>query len=692
MKSATHAFGPGIWTDAFGLVYFLLMYLPGVGQLQARPARPRSGAAVAEGAPDCHARPRRNLAATPCPSLHHTAAPRQARTPTWPFLLEAHRKGSVGVSHGRQRERESKSFLRNRMSAAVADSGGDGDVRGVSPEPGTIDEAAEAEDEDGEEMSALSPLLEPANREAAIHIKAYEAKLESQGGGAVKAEGSTGVTTISFSISAGEGPNIIIRNVLGKIVANLALAKEWNGAGAMQIIDGIADEGHRIGAYYLVRAPRHRRRHPRRHRHLLDQLQRVLHRLRPLQVRAMGIVFYESLFPSLALKLGERWLAAMNNDKAAKARCPRPPRPRPLLAFVHARGRCLHPHSDFTARQTCETKPAAYFPTPALPAPRTWASSTRRPTSSRCSHTTTRRDAPHALASSSRSCGPLATSPRPPRRAQARPEIRYVRYVASLFPMLNAFTVPIDALFDKVHAPPPRRHCPPLSPPPIARASSHGPCSALAAISARPPQALGLPFLSSVGYDAAVRVVATRLNLDPASPPPAGALKNVTSSDREAIVEDLAKVVGVTDHHACVTLLRQVPPAAPRRHLAAVSLQLLPPPRTLLRRHLPLPLHNRLHLRLHLRLHIQKTAPPPAPPLPPPPPRPPPPPPLPRRCCTTFSKESRRPRRSASSSKTQSIPSPPPSTSASAAPPRPTPASPAPRARRCRPDAAAAGA
>ena len=93
-----------------------------------------------------------------------------------------------------------------------------------------------------------------------------------------------GLTVVMFSISAGEGANIILRNMLGKIASNLSLQREAAGL-AWNIVDGFADEGHRMGAYYLM--------------------------------RAVSIAFYEALHPLLALKLATSWLNGMNKHEFA---------------------------------------------------------------------------------------------------------------------------------------------------------------------------------------------------------------------------------------------------------------------------------------------------------------------------------------------------------------------------------------
>jgi len=103
-------------------------------------------------------------------------------------------------------------------------------------------------------------------------------------------EECNGQTTVSFSISASEGRNIILRNLIGKVAANLELKKRvWNDQSApatpMQIIDGFADEGHRVGAYYLM--------------------------------RAVSVAFYVAMPPSTALKIANLWIKAMNSHKSA---------------------------------------------------------------------------------------------------------------------------------------------------------------------------------------------------------------------------------------------------------------------------------------------------------------------------------------------------------------------------------------
>jgi len=105
------------------------------------------------------------------------------------------------------------------------------------------------------------------------------------------APSSNGVSVVSFSISAGEGRNIILRNLVGKVAANLSLRiQTWHQgdeppATPMQMLDCFADEGHRIGAYYLM--------------------------------RAVSVCFYLAMPPPVALKLASRWVLAMNKHESA---------------------------------------------------------------------------------------------------------------------------------------------------------------------------------------------------------------------------------------------------------------------------------------------------------------------------------------------------------------------------------------
>ena len=85
-----------------------------------------------------------------------------------------------------------------------------------------------------------------------------------------------GLSAILFSISAAEGVNTIVRNTLGKIAANLKLASDFSHVNGWYVIDGFADEGHRIGAYYVY--------------------------------RAMCITFYQVMLPMNAMRLASAWL------------------------------------------------------------------------------------------------------------------------------------------------------------------------------------------------------------------------------------------------------------------------------------------------------------------------------------------------------------------------------------------------
>lgn len=366
----------------FGLLYFLLMYLPGTGQIQAR-------------------------------------------IPQWSVLLDAYRKGAIKERTGIERAREEKRMLqeitqRNRgakvgvapessgRSSSGAKDGGD-ELKGSDLVEEAIEEGAENEyDEDSLSVGSHEQvrLLTRAEREAAIHERALEA--EQQVEAAALPSSSVGATAIAFSITAGEGVNILIRNLLGKIVANLALAKEWSGVQAVSVVDGIADEGHRIGCYYLV--------------------------------RAMSVVFYECFFPSVALQLGERWLSAMNAHASA----------RDVTTFDKADVFCMLSEDD-----------------------------------------------------------------------QARAEIRYLRFIASLFKTLNTFTRPVDLLFDR---------------------------------------ALSLPFLSKPGYTAASRVIRARLGVAEGTgfDPSPDAVARLLGEESDAAITEVAEAIGVHDHHAASVLLRKI--------------------------------------------------------------------------------------------------------------------------------------
>jgi len=95
-----------------------------------------------------------------------------------------------------------------------------------------------------------------------------------------------GMTTVMFSVSAGEGRNIVLRNFIGKIAANLSLMSNLpQPDSTLQFIDAFADEGHRLGAYYLQ--------------------------------RAVCIAFYEAMSRPVALQVAKQWLDAMNSCEQA---------------------------------------------------------------------------------------------------------------------------------------------------------------------------------------------------------------------------------------------------------------------------------------------------------------------------------------------------------------------------------------
>ena len=94
------------------------------------------------------------------------------------------------------------------------------------------------------------------------------------------------------SVSAGEGRNIILRNLVGKVAANLNLiieTKSKSGHGPpntnLQVLDAFADEGHRICAYYLC--------------------------------RAISTAFYEAMPEPVAHKIANTWVKEMNKIDAA---------------------------------------------------------------------------------------------------------------------------------------------------------------------------------------------------------------------------------------------------------------------------------------------------------------------------------------------------------------------------------------
>ena len=83
------------------------------------------------------------------------------------------------------------------------------------------------------------------------------------------------------------GPNIILRNTLGKVAANLRLMLELGDTCTSDVLllDIFVDEGHRTGAYYLY--------------------------------KATCLVFYVCIKRAHALKIATEWLKAMNKSEAA---------------------------------------------------------------------------------------------------------------------------------------------------------------------------------------------------------------------------------------------------------------------------------------------------------------------------------------------------------------------------------------
>ena len=99
---------------------------------------------------------------------------------------------------------------------------------------------------------------------------------------------AVGLTPVLFSISASEGRNVILRNAIGKIAANLSLILQFGdeSVSPLQVIDGFADEGHRVGAYYLI--------------------------------RVLNVCFHETMSHPVALKLAQEWIKVMNDCEECK--------------------------------------------------------------------------------------------------------------------------------------------------------------------------------------------------------------------------------------------------------------------------------------------------------------------------------------------------------------------------------------
>ncbi|KAL1504388.1 hypothetical protein AB1Y20_010794 [Prymnesium parvum] len=93
--------------------------------------------------------------------------------------------------------------------------------------------------------------------------------------------------TCTTSISAGESPNIVLRNALGKIAANLQLMIQMGDKPVTELtlVDVNIDEGHRLGIYYLW--------------------------------KATCLIFYVCIPKQLALKIVTSWLKKMNTCEGA---------------------------------------------------------------------------------------------------------------------------------------------------------------------------------------------------------------------------------------------------------------------------------------------------------------------------------------------------------------------------------------
>ena len=118
------------------------------------------------------------------------------------------------------------------------------------------------------------------SRAAALTVAGDEEAAEEVAG--------NGITAVCFSISAGEGRNIVLRNLIGKVAANLNfLTRLQDPASPILVVDGFADEGHRLGAYYMM--------------------------------RAISVAFYEAMTRPVALKIAMTWLHAMNSHEAASS-------------------------------------------------------------------------------------------------------------------------------------------------------------------------------------------------------------------------------------------------------------------------------------------------------------------------------------------------------------------------------------
>ena len=101
-------------------------------------------------------------------------------------------------------------------------------------------------------------------------------------------QGERGIVPCLCSISATESFNVVLRNGLGKITANLRILSEMADGSELRvtIVDLFVDEGHRLGAYYLY--------------------------------KSLALCFYVCIPRHVALKIASGWLKKMNTCQGAK--------------------------------------------------------------------------------------------------------------------------------------------------------------------------------------------------------------------------------------------------------------------------------------------------------------------------------------------------------------------------------------
>jgi hypothetical protein len=185
---------------------------------------------------------------------------REGVAPTWNRLKQTLVRGSVRFGDGKERRR----VRRSRHAPASRSSS-------VAPLPPHVSQAVLP----GSNGSTNSqPLLSHGHlSEQSVWV----------GGGA-----NRGIITCCASISATESANIILRNALGKVAANLKMLIEMADSceTATTVVDLFIDEGHRIGAYYLY--------------------------------KGLCLAFYVCVPRHHALKLVSAWLKKMNTSEGAK--------------------------------------------------------------------------------------------------------------------------------------------------------------------------------------------------------------------------------------------------------------------------------------------------------------------------------------------------------------------------------------